>query len=211
MVKRNVKKGIFIALLCIFLVTFPGSLLLYRKGILPCTRKHFLCYSSFLSEAWDGSVERYPEKLPPSTEKIKYIYYTGWLDKKSGISFTVSDEDYCRLKEFFETSYLAEIAAYKKVNQKDVKESLAEAGLLFLDNGDMFAFDKKLTSEFLEEEGLGYLEDIFHDPADQYTILGYIGNVEGGERCNLEGVFCNERTNEIVIFAFTDIFRKSRR
>jgi len=191
--KNSVKKGIFKAVLCIFLVAVPVSLLLYWTGILPCTRQHFLCYDSFLSKAWDGSVERYPEKLPPSTKKLTYIYYTGWLDKKSGISFTVSDSDYSELKESLRASYFDKMSVGNEYRRY---------------NDAVYVFDGKVTSDLLEKEELGYLKQIFRDPAENYTIPAFRGDNIGGQRCIVEGVFCNDETNEIVIFGFMDVFRK---
>lgn len=75
-------------------------------------------------------------------------------------------------------------------------------------NDAVYVFDGKVTSDLLEKEELGYLKQIFRDPAENYTIPAFRGDNIGGQRCIVEGVFCNDETNEIVIFGFMDVFRK---
>ncbi len=160
---------------------------LYVFGILPYTQRWFLSYDSFHKKT-DCVVAPYPKELPSSAEDIKYYYYTGWLDTKTGISFTVSDEDYQKLKDENTAFYM------------DRKENSQVE----------YVFEGNVTSDFLEEEGLEYLKKVFHDTAENYTILAYHGDDDGGEYCPLEGVFYNDETNEVVMFGFTDIFRKRK-
>lgn len=207
------EKGVFLAagiIVSIFLVS--GVCFLRACGILPYTRRWFISYNAFYQQA-DRVVAPYPSVLPASAEDIKYFYHTGWLDKKTGISFTVSDEDYQKIKEVYLSSYKTKANDYQRNHQDSPDKYLSEYG----HNPDkaaddwMYVFNEKLTYDFLEEEGLEYLGKVFRDAADHYIILAYIGDDEGGERCNLEGVFCNDETNKVVMFGFTDVFRKSRK
>lgn len=48
--------------------------------------------------------------------QTKYFYYIGWLDKKTGISFTVNDEDYKKIKEGYLSPYKTKEDDYQKSN-----------------------------------------------------------------------------------------------
>lgn len=199
------EKGVLLAAgIIVFVFLVSGVWFLRACGILPYTQRWFISYNVFYQRA-DRVAAPYPGELPASAGDIKYFYYTGWLDKKTGISFTVNDEDYQKIKEEYLSSY--------KTKEDDNQKSLDKYGrnLDRAADGGMYVFDERLTSDFLEEEGLEYLEKVFHDAADNYIILAYIGDAEGGERCNLEGVFCNDEKNEVVMFGYTDVFRKSRK
>lgn len=185
--KNKIKKRICIVALCILIGSLPWIWVLYVSKILPYTQRWFLSYDSFHQKA-DKVVAPYPEELPSSAEDIRYFYYTGWLDTKTGISFTVSDEDYLELKK----ECIAFYTARKENNHVE------------------YVFEGNVTSDFLVEEGLEYLKEVFHDTAEDYTILAYRGNDEGGEHCVLEGVFYNDETNEVVMFGFTDKLRKRK-
>ncbi len=196
-------------LLGLFLII--GIWFLHACRILPYTQRWFISYNSF-DKKTDGVAARYPKELPSSAEKVKYFYYTGWLDTKTGISFTLSEEEYQEQKETYLSLYTALEEEHKTNHQEYLDSCLAKYGYIpdWAADEVMYVFDENVTSDFLEEEGLEYLEKIFHDTVDNYTILAYIGVVDGGERCTLEGVFCNDETNEIVIFGFTDVFRKRK-
>lgn len=187
--------GVWKAFLIIsFLFVILGIWLLHTSRILPYTRKWFPNYGPFFEKVQKTEgckiIENYPEKLPASAGEVRYIYhYTGW-DTETGISFRTSDEDYHKIKEWFLSFYLNGFAEYP--------------------DRDSYVFNRKVTSVFLEKEELEYLEEIFHDPMDHYTVLAYQGDVTGGEYCSVQGVFYNDRTNEIVIFAFSDAFRQER-
>lgn len=186
----KVKKVICITILCIFLAFLLCILFLWRLGIWPWTQRWFISYNSF--RQWTGGVAvPYPEELPSSAEDIKYFYYTGWFDIQTGISFTVSDEDYHKLKESLELSFFTD-----------------HSGDLPFDEDYML--DGKVTPDFLEEEGIEYLGEVFLDTPAHYKILVYQGDVKGGQSCFLQGIFYNDDTNEIVMFGFKDAFRKSR-
>ena len=99
------EKGVFLAagiIVSIFLVS--GVCFLRACGILPYTRRWFTSYNAFCQQA-DRVVAPYPSVLSAGAEDIKYFYHTGWLDKKTGISFTVSDEDYQKIQEVYLSSY----------------------------------------------------------------------------------------------------------
>jgi len=67
-------------------------------------------------------------------------------------------------------------------------------------------FNEKVTPDFLKEEKLEYLGEILRDKAEDYTILAYEKGT-GGEKeaYTLQGVICNDKTNEIVMFGFRDV------
>lgn len=193
--KNGTKKGIRTAAVCMFLALLLGILCLRYIGIPPCTRRWFPDYASFCRGINGWSNYHYPDKLPASAEGVSYIRYTGKLDKKTGISFTASDGDYSELKASLVAS------CFEKMSVRNAYRRYNDA---------VYVFDGKVTSSFLEKEELGYLEQIFRDPAENYTILAFRGDNVGGQRCIVEGVFCNDETNEIVIFGFMDAFREGR-
>ena len=148
----------------------------------------------------------YPIALPSGAGNIRYFCYTGGLDTKTGISFTVSDEDYHDLKDRNMTSFTAEREDYQKRYQ-DYKEGYQEKlGNHEVENWRWYVFNEKATPDFLKEEKLEYLGEILHDKAEDYTILAYEKGT-GGEKeaYTLQGVICNDKTNEIVMFGFRDV------
>lgn len=201
----GVKKGICITILCVLLLLFLGTCVLYSLGILPWTRRWFISYSFFHQQA-DRVAAPYPKELPSSAEDIIYFYHTGWLDTKTGISFTVSDEDYQELKE----NNLSYFAAEKEDHQKRYLDYKEEHGAKYgddnVDDWVWYVFNEKVTSGFLEEEKLEYLGEILLNKTGDYTILAYEKRT-GGERetYTLQGVFCNDETNEIVMFGYDDV------
>ncbi len=202
----KLKKGIGITILCVL----PVLSCLWGSKIFPWTWRWFICYGFFYQTT--GTVAgHYPEKLPSSAENVSYYYYTGMFDTKTAVSFILDGEEYEDQKKRYLLLYTAD---EEENHQEYLEEWLSEYGEIpdWAEKWESdYVFDKKLTSDFLEEEELEYLEKVFHESADRYTILAYKGDAEGGERCYLEGVFCNDETNEVVMFGFTDMFRKSRK
>lgn len=193
--------GVCIAMVCILLV--------YALWGRAWPRRWFICYG-FFYQTIDKVVVHYQEELPSSAENVNYYYYTWMFDTKTAVSFILDGEEYQEQKELYLLLYTAD----EEENYQEYQEEwLSEYGEVpdWAEKWESdYVFDEKLTTDFLEEEELEYLEKVFHDSVDQYTILAYKGDAEGGERCYLEGVFCNDKTNEVVMFGFTDMFRKSR-
>lgn len=194
--------GVCIAMVCILLV--------YALWGRAWPRRWFICYGLFY-QTIDKVVGHYPEELPSSAENVNYYYYTWMFDTKTAVSFILDGEEYQEQKE----QYLLLYTADEEENYQEYQEEwLSEYGEVpdWAEKWESdYVFDEKLTTDFLEEEELEYLRKVFHDSEDHYTILAYKGDAEGGERCYLEGVFCNDKTNEVVMFGFTDMFRKSRK
>lgn len=201
----RVKKRICITILCVFLGSFPWIWLLYVLQILPYTQKWFTSYDSF-SKKTDRVLAPYPMALPSSAGDIRYFYYTGGLDTKTGISFTVSDEDYHDLKERNLSSFTAAREDYQKSYQDYKEEYHEESGNHEVEDWRWYVFNEKVTPDFLKEEKLEYLGEILRDKAEDYTILAYEKGT-GGEKeaYTLQGIICNDETNEIVMFGFKDV------
>lgn len=203
------EKGVLLAAGIIFLIFyFPGIWFLHESRILPYSQRWFISYTIFYKNAASVPVP-YPPNLPSGAGSIKYYYYQGWFDTKSAVSFTVSNEEYQETRETYLSFYKIEEDNDRGSWQEDMEENGKITDRAEKRESD-YVFDKKLTSDFLEEEGLEFLRKVFHDSAEHYTILAYKGDAEGGELCNLEGVFCNDETNEVVMFGFRDAFRQSR-
>lgn len=70
----------------------------FLQDIVPRKRTLFLSYDSFVDKA-SNVKNTYPSALPSSADDIKYFWYVGGFDKKTGISFTVNREEYQELKK----------------------------------------------------------------------------------------------------------------
>ena len=182
------KKRKRIVLVTVLLFGFGIIWILWECRLFPYTRRWFINYSAFKNKT-AGTLEHYPQELPVSAENIKYFYYTGWFDKKTGISFTINKEEYQKFKETSLYSYTADKEKYQEEFQHAKDEYIL----------------KKRDNEPEDWEW----DIIFHDAADDYTIVVYKKVESAGESCYLSGIFCNDSTNEIVLFAFKDTFRKS--
>ncbi len=205
----KLKKGIGITVLCIL----PVLSCLWGLEILPWTWRWYISYGSFYQAA-DKIVGHYPKKLPSSVENVSYYYYTGMFDTKTAVSFILDEEQYKEQKEQYLLLYTADEEEHQKDRQEYLEECQSEYGEIpdwAAEDNVQFVFGENVTSDFLEEDELDYLDEIFHDTTGQYMVLAYTkGVVESGERNVLHGVFCNDKENEIVIFAFTDAFHKEK-
>ena len=80
------EKGVLLAIgIIVFVFLVSGVWFLRACGILPYTQRWFISYNVFYQRA-DRVAAPYPGELPASAGDIKYFYYTGWLDKKTGIT-----------------------------------------------------------------------------------------------------------------------------
>lgn len=200
MAKQNrIKKRLVITAFCVLLALISGILFLGHLGIVPCKRKWFSDYHSFCKTTGCRRDYTLPffRELPSGAEGTRYICYTGGFDQKTGVSFTVSDSDYREIKETL-------LSAYRGNTTYEGEKRTQRY------NDAVYLFDGEVSSDFLKREELGYLKEIFRDPPENYKILVYKGDDAGGQHCVLEGTFCNDETNEIVIFRFADAFRESR-
>ena len=207
----KVKKGIGITALCVILVLS----VLWGSKILPWTWRWYISYGSFYQAA-KKTAGPYPEKLPSSAENVSYYYYTGMFDTKTAVSFILDGEEYEEQKKRYLLLYTADEEEHQRDRQEYLEECQSEYGKIpdwAAEDNVRFVFDENVSSDFLEKEGLEYLKKVFHNTVDDYIILAYkgIGDTKGGKLCNLEGVLCNDETNEMVIFDFRDAFRKSRK
>ncbi len=202
------KKRKRIVLVTVLLFGFGIIWILWECTLFPYTRRWFINYSTFKNKT-AGTLEHYPQELPASAENIKYFYYTGWFDKKTGISFTINKEEYQKFKETSLYSYTADKEKYQEEFQHAKDEYILKKRDNEPEDWEWYMFDGEVTSDFLVEEELDYLNNIFHDAAGDYTVVAYKKVASAGESCYLSGIFCNDSTNEIVLFAFKDTFRKS--
>lgn len=179
----------------------------WELGPLPYTRRWFINYDSFNKKTGIGP---YPEELPASAEDIRYFYYSGWFDEKTGISFTVSQEEYQDLKETYLSSYAAKEEEYQKKFQQ--RQEDYRMNRIDYEPKDWFWYvlDEEMTTDFLDNEGLDYLKKVFHNKTDNYTILAYEKAASADALYYLSGIFYNDDTNEIVMFDFRDSFRKEK-
>ena len=70
----------------------------FLENIVPRERISFPSYGSFINKT-DRLLQHYPKSLPLSAENIRYFHYRGGFDTKTGISFTVSRDEYQELKK----------------------------------------------------------------------------------------------------------------
>ena len=202
------KKRKQIVLVTVLLFVFGMTWILWECKLFPYTRKWFINYSVFKNKT-AGIMEHYPQELPVSAENIEYFYYTGWFDKKSGISFTLNKEEYPKFKEAYLCSYTNNEEKYQGEFQHAKDEYILKKRNNEPKDWEWYIFDGEVTSDFLDKEELDYLNNIFHDVAENYTIAAYKKVASAGESYYLSGVFCNDSTNEIILFAFKDTFRKT--
>lgn len=91
----------------ILLLAVYGIIWVLWECGLPHTRRWFLNYGSFQNKIYNSStIHHYPQELPADTEYIRYFYYTGWFDTKTGISFMLGKDEYEKQKESCLLPYL---------------------------------------------------------------------------------------------------------
>lgn len=179
----------------------------FLQDIVPRKRTLFLSYDSFVDKA-SNIKNTYPDELPSSAENIRYFHYRGGFDTKTGISFTVSQDEYQKLKQTYLSVYLSEEEEYSEGNSAGDARHQMEGTDRRAENRNRFVFDERVTQEVLAEEELDYLGEIFHSEIDDYTFLAYEKVPTIGDGYYLDGVLCNDDLSEMVFFAFKDGVRK---
>ncbi len=179
----------------------------FLENIVPRERTSFSSYGSFINKT-DRLLQHYPKSLPSSVENIRYFHYRGGFDTKTGISFTVSQDEYQKLKQTYLSVYLSEEEEYSEGNPAGDAGHQMEGTDRRSENRNGFVFDELVTQEVLAEEELDYLGEIFHSEIDDYTFLAYEKVPTAGDGYYLDGVLCNDDLSEMVFFAFKDGVRK---
>ena len=179
----------------------------FLENIVPRERTSFPSYGSFINKT-DRLLQHYPKSLSSSAENIRYFHYRGGFDTKTGISFTVSRDEYQELKKAYLSVYLSEEEEYQKGIRQEMQEHPMEGTDGKPENRYGFVFDERVTPEVLAEEERDYLGEIFQNKIDDYTFLAYEKVPTTGDGYYLDGVLCNDDMNEMVFFAFKDGVRK---
>ncbi len=190
---RKIKKKVCVAVPCILLLIY----FLWGRA---WPRRWFISSDQFFRltnpDPRFESDGFFPEKLPVSAENPRYIYYDGFffLDYINGISFTLDTEEYQDMKE----AYLAFFREEEAEHLRDI----------FF----WYVFDEKVTTEFLEDEGLDNLKSLFHEGVeDSYKVLAYDICASRHPSYYLRGVICNDDRNEMIIFYIHDGIRNEKR
>ena len=204
---RLEKQGKRVVGICIAMVCILFAYALWGRA---WPKRWFVNYVFFYHEMSNVPAS-YPEKLPSSAGNVNYYYHKWMFDTKTAVSFILDEEEYQEQKERYLPLYAADEEEDHQEYQEEWMSKYGEVPDWAEKWKSDYVFDEKLTTDFLKNEELEYLEEVFHDSAEHYTILAYKGDSEGGERCGLEGILCNDETNEVVMFGFTDMFRKSRK
>lgn len=200
-------KGFKVFLLILALLFGWGIWNVFLDEIVPRERTFFMGYQSFYNKV---SHYPYPEKLPSSADDIKYFHYTGWFEKQTGISFTAGRKEYQELKETYQSSFMEREETYQKEFQQAQEDHRINHRDWELKDWSWYGFDKEVTPAFLEEEELEYLNKVFHNEADTYTLLAYEKVRYAGGKESFDGILCNDDTNEMVIFYFHDKNREEQ-
>ena len=153
----------------------------FLQDIVPRERTLFLSYDSFVDKA-SNIKNTYPSELPSSAENIRYFHYRGGFDTKTGISFTVSRDEYQELKKTYRSVYLSK----EEENRYECK----------------FVFDERVPPEFLAEEELDYLGEVFQNKTDDYTILADKKLNGREDTYYLNGILFNDDTREFVFLHY---------
>ncbi len=187
----------------ILLLAVYGIIWVLWECGLPHTRRWFLNYGSFQNKIYNSStIHHYPQELPADTEYIRYFYYTGWFDTKTGISFMLGKDEYEKQKESCLLPYLKDEEEYQMDQPPRIDaygNNNSDARLK--DEG--IVYDEEITQDLLETENLDYLNNIFQGNAEDYRMLVCEKKGKTVPRY-LYGVCCRDETNEIVMFAFKD-------
>ena len=179
-------KGIVLGAMVAILLIGNFLWIVSEMNYIPFTRTFFLDYNSFYNknDKW-----LFPEELPLSVHDVKYYYYTGHCDKKSGVTFVVEDvKEYQEMKEFFSSKFSESKVSLSKVENIQ------------------FLSDQSLTSDFIDEEEIEFVNKLIMNGEGDYNIWEYMDSKVDGDGIDyIDGVICNDITHEIILFTCKDV------
>lgn len=174
-----IRIGVAVIIIVFFWMLWDGFL----KNVVPHTRTHFLSYSSFRREE---QAIFFPDELPTSTKNVRYYCYRGNQDSKIGVAFIIEDDDeYSEMKTFYVEQYIG--------TSLDDKEELYRRYLM----------NQPLTVQFMDENDLVFIEELLLNDVRNYKIVG-CKNLKQDIWNRIEGVVCNDVTQEIIVFRYVD-------
>jgi len=174
-----IRIGVAVIIIVFFWMLWDGFL----KNVVPHTRTYFLSYSSFRREE---QAAFFPDQLPASTKNVRYYCYRGNQDSKIGVAFIIEDDDeYNEMKAFYREQYIG--------SSPEDKEELYQRYLM----------NQPLTVQFMDENDLVFIEELLLNDVSNYKIVGS-KNLKQDIWNRIEGVVCNDVTQEIIVFRYVD-------
>lgn len=174
-----IRIGVAVIIIVFFWMLWDGFL----KNVVPHTRTYFFSYSSFRREEQAAC---FPDQLPASTKNVRYYCYRGNQDSKIGVAFIIEDDDeYNEMKAFYVEQYIG--------------TSLEDKEVLYR----RYLMNQALTVQFIDENDIDFINELLLNDASEYKIVG-CENLKQHIKDRLQGVLCNDATQEIIIFDYWD-------